>query len=123
MGIATKLFLGATLESGIDLVLELAQIERYLENLDWLITGEGKLDEQTLSGKTIQGLLNRTKSSQRKVAAFCGQSTLTAEQIESLGIDHIDSVAAYAHDLDDAINNTATYLEKLTINFLPRLSL
>ena len=45
MGIATKVFLNGDLISGITLMKELAQFEKHIRNTDWIITGEGKLDE------------------------------------------------------------------------------
>ena len=61
MGIAAKAFLKGELVSGITLMKELAQFDEKIKNADWIITGEGKLDEQTLSGKTIQGVIDSAK--------------------------------------------------------------
>ena len=47
MGAGAKLFLNATLVSGIEFVLEIANFSKKIENADWIITGEGKLDTQT----------------------------------------------------------------------------
>ncbi len=121
MGIAAQLFLGGVLESGIDLILELAQFDQHIEGLDWLITGEGKLDEQTLAGKTIHGLLKRVKDAQANIAVFCGQSTLTTSQTASMGIHYVDSIANHAQDLDAAMNNTSNLLKSLTLDFLAHL--
>ena len=58
MGIASKVFLNGDLQPGIQLIKHLAQFDTKLENVDWIITGEGKLDAQTMSGKTIQGVID-----------------------------------------------------------------
>ncbi len=121
MGIAAQLFLGGALESGIDLILELARIDRYTTDLDWLITGEGKFDNQTLSGKTIHGLLRHIKDTKSKIAVFCGQTTLEKEQTQLLGIDYVDSITNYASNFDDAMVNTLNYLKLMTLNFIPIL--
>lgn len=49
-------FLGAELKSGIDLVLDALQFEKQLDGVDLVITGEGRMDSQTLSGKGPFGL-------------------------------------------------------------------
>ncbi|WP_110670459.1 glycerate kinase [Salinicola halophilus] len=59
MGFAAKAFLGATLRPGIELVMEHARFDRYLEGADWVITGEGQLDGQSLAGKTPIGVARR----------------------------------------------------------------
>ncbi|MCL4131347.1 UNVERIFIED_CONTAM: hypothetical protein GTU68_008861 [Idotea baltica] len=72
MGIASKVFLNGTLERGIELIKNLAQFDAHIKNADWIITGEGKLDNQTLSGKTIAGVLLSAKAKKIKVAAVGG---------------------------------------------------
>ena len=72
MGIASKVFLKGALESGIQLIKNLANFDDKINQSDWVITGEGKLDLQTLSGKTITGILISAKAKKIKVAAFWG---------------------------------------------------
>ncbi len=55
LGAGLLAFCGATLSSGIDLVLDAVGFEAHLAGADLVITGEGRLDEQTLQGKTIAG--------------------------------------------------------------------
>merc|ERR1711974_534296 len=76
MGIASKLFLNGELQPGIELIKHLANFDSNIKNADWIITGEGNLDEQTFSGKTLQGVMSSAKIKQIKVAAFCGHSDL-----------------------------------------------
>ncbi|WP_110685912.1 glycerate kinase [Salinicola aestuarinus] len=59
MGFAAKVLLGATLRPGIELVMEHAGFDGYLDGADWVITGEGQLDGQSLSGKTPIGVARR----------------------------------------------------------------
>lgn len=56
MGFAALAFLGATLRPGIELVMEQVDFEQALERADLVITGEGRLDGQSLSGKTPIGV-------------------------------------------------------------------
>ena len=61
MGAGSIVFLKADLISGIDLVKDLIDFENRSKHADWIITGEGKLDHQTLSGKTIHGIIKTAK--------------------------------------------------------------
>jgi len=117
MGIAAKVFLNGDLISGIMLIKELAQFEKNIKNANWIITGEGKLDEQTLSGKTIQGVIDTAKQNGIKVAAFCGTLDLNEEQLKAFGISYKDAVMNYANNLDDAMINSADYVTKMAEEF------
>jgi len=75
LGFGLVAFCGASLSSGIDLVLDAVQFESHLEGADLVITGEGRLDEQTLQGKTISGVLRRAQSAGVPVVALAGAVT------------------------------------------------
>ena len=110
-------FLNGTLVSGIQLIKELADFEAALHGADWVITGEGKLDSQTLSGKTIAGVLESAKTQGVKVAALCGIIELSmAEQIES-GIDYCQSILKNFQSPQDAMDSSYENLKFATYNF------
>jgi glycerate kinase len=117
MGIATKLFLKGTLEPGIQLIKNIANFDAQIEGADWIITGEGKLDTQTMSGKTIQGVLTSAKTKNIKVAAFCGAIDLDGKNAEDFGIQYTDAVINYAKDLNDSMQNSKKYLNVLSKKF------
>ncbi|QXP64426.1 glycerate kinase [Polaribacter sp. HaHaR_3_91] len=117
MGIATQLFLNGTLEPGIQLIKNIANFDTQIEGADWIITGEGKLDTQTMSGKTIQGVLTSAIAKKIKVAAFCGAIDLDEKQPEDFGINYTDAVLNYAKDLEDSMKNSGEYLGLLSRKF------
>ena len=117
MGIATHLFLNGTLEPVIQLIKNIANFDTQIEGADWIITGEGKLDTQTMSGKTIQGVLTSATAKKIKVAAFCGAIDLDGKQPEDFGIQYTDAVINYARDLEDSMKNSAKYLNLLSRKF------
>lgn len=117
MGIGTMLFLNGNLMSGIELVKEIAQFDDKVKNSDWIITGEGKLDEQTLSGKTIQGVLDAAAQHNIKVAVLCGSIELNEKSLKRLGISYADSILNKSIDLADAIKNSFIYLLNISENF------
>ncbi|SNY95340.1 glycerate kinase [Flagellimonas pacifica] len=117
MGAGTKVFLNATLLSGIDLIKEIANFDNTIEGADWIITGEGQLDNQTLSGKTIVGVIQSAKARNIPVAAFCGSIDVSIEEIESMGLQYVTSILNGVGNLEDAKKNTSKNLEMASYNF------
>lgn len=78
--------LNAEIVSGIDFVLDAVGFDEELVNVSAVITGEGRLDEQTLQGKVIAGVMARCVSRGIPVYAVVGQCTLEQQQIEDLGL-------------------------------------
>lgn len=121
MGIASKVFLNGTLKRGIELIKNLAHFDEHIKNADWIITGEGKLDAQTLSGKTIAGVLSSAKAKKIKVAAFCGTIDLSENNLANLGITYTDAVINYSKNLDDAMKNSCKYVKEMAQKFTKTL--
>jgi glycerate kinase len=118
MGLAAKVFLNGALLPGIDLVKAMGNFDKHIKGADWIITGEGKLDKQTLSGKTIEGVLTSAKKAKVKVAAFCGTIDLNEASRAHLGLDYSDAILNYTDNIGDAMENSTHYLEKITNNFI-----
>ena len=72
MGAGLIAFLGAQMQSGIDLVLDLSGFDQAISGADWVWTGEGRIDAQTLHGKTTLGILRRCRAHAVPVLAFGG---------------------------------------------------
>ncbi|MBQ5738173.1 MAG: glycerate kinase [Alistipes sp.] len=72
MGYALMAFLRATLLSGIDLVLDMVDFDRRAASSDLIVTGEGRIDRQTLMGKAPSGVLSRSLKMGRDVIAVGG---------------------------------------------------
>lgn len=65
-------FFDAKIKSGIDTVLDAVNFDKVISDADLVITGEGKLDKTSFSGKVIGGILKRTKAAAVKSIAVCG---------------------------------------------------
>ena len=115
LGAGCILFLNATLNSGIDLIKNEANFDPLLKGADWIITGEGKLDEQTFSGKVIRGVLDSITD--QKIAVFCGLVDLEETRVKEMNIDYLSEVSEYATNIDDSIKNAGIYLEKAAEDF------
>ena len=78
--------LNAEIMSGIDCVLDAVGFEEELMNVNGVITGEGRLDEQTPQGKVIAGVMARCAPRGIPVYAVVGQCVLGQEEIDELGL-------------------------------------
>jgi glycerate kinase len=117
MGAGTAIFLNASLTSGIDLIMEMADFETQIKGADWILTGEGKLDGQTLSGKTINGVIRSAKKQHIPVAALCGAIDLSISEQEELGLDYAVSIVQGVTNLDQAMLSSQDNLVLATYNF------
>ena len=75
MGFGVCAFLGGKLKSGTDAVLDAIEFEKEAESANLIITGEGKLDRQSLSGKAVVGICRRAKKLGVPVIALTGAYT------------------------------------------------
>ncbi|MDO7170956.1 glycerate kinase [Mariniflexile sp. AS56] len=117
MGAGTSVFLNAELKSGIDLVKELVGFDAKIEGADFIITGEGQLDSQTLSGKTINGVITSAKKQNISAVAFCGSVSLSEVEANNFGISYTDAVINKAKNLEDAMQNSYAYLVDMAAKF------
>lgn len=78
--------LGAVQRSGADAVFELVGVDALLDQADVVVTGEGKLDAQTLHGKGPAEVARRACERGLSVAAVAGAITLSSEQLRDVGI-------------------------------------
>ena len=87
LGAGFMAFLDASMQSGIDLVLDTIRFDDTLNGADWVWTGEGRIDAQTLHGKTILGVLHRCRRQNVPVLAFGGSvDEAAADALVSAGL-------------------------------------
>lgn len=82
-------FLNATLTPGIEMVLDAIDFDAVISGADLVITGEGRIDSQTLGGKTPYGIMLRAKKQGIKVAAIGGSVGLDDASARAAGFDFI----------------------------------
>lgn len=112
LGFALVQFLNARMAPGIDLVLEAVQFNDLLVGADLVITGEGRIDGQSLSGKTPVGVARWAKRQNLPVVALCGSIGAGAEEIHAVGIDALFTVVPGVCTLDQAMADAAINLER-----------
>ena len=85
MGAGAAAFFGARLESGFDLVVASIELEDAIDGADLVLTGEGRLDEQSLMGKATIGVARLAARHGVPCLAVAGEVALSARQLEDAG--------------------------------------
>jgi len=117
VGGAAHVLLEGQLISGVELIKEIAHFDDAIADADWIITGEGKLDNQTLAGKTIAGILRAAQQKNIPVAALCGEVSISEEDSKTLGLNYFASISEDCHSLEEAILNAYPNLVESTKEF------
>ena len=109
MGFAFLTYTNATLESGIQIVLTETKLEELITTANVVVTGEGKLDGQTVLGKAPIGVAALAKKYQKKVLAFAGAVTLDAKECNQHGIDAFFPILRGVVTLKEAMNKEVAH--------------
>lgn len=110
MGAGCMTYLGATLKPGIQTIMEVSGFESALAKADFIITGEGRLDEQTLRGKLIKGITQRAQQQDIPVVALCGALQAEPEAIAQIGLKAAFSIQNRPVTLETALSETSSRL-------------
>ena len=113
VGFAAVAVLGARLEPGIELLLELLDFGRHLRGVELVIVGEGSLDRQSLHGKAPVGVARRAAAVGATVVAVCGVSELGPADLEQANIAAVYRLADLEPDPEISIRDAARLLEEL----------
>lgn len=108
LGFAFLTFTNAVLESGTKIVLEETRLEDYVKKADIVVTGEGRLDRQTVMGKAPIGVAEIAKKYNKKVIAFSGCVTEDAVICNEHGIDAFFPILRSVVSLSEAMNPETT---------------
>jgi glycerate 2-kinase len=118
LGAGVVAFLDGKLQSGIDLVLDVIGFEEAVRDAALVITGEGRIDSQTVHGKAPVGVAKRAKAvkSDVPVIAIAGSIGPDYEAVFEHGIDAVFSVVNGVVTLEEALANGAVNVEKTAEN-------
>ena len=106
LGFAFLAYTNAVLESGIKIILEETKLENYVKDADIVITGEGRLDGQTVFGKAPIGVAKIAKKYDKTVLAFAGAVTEDAVACNEHGIDAFFPILRRIQSLQEAMDPT-----------------
>ncbi|HDS5478793.1 glycerate kinase [Serratia liquefaciens] len=111
MGAALLGMLNARLRPGIEIVIETLQLEEALRDADLVITGEGRLDSQSIHGKTPIGVARVAKRFGLPVIGIAGSLSKDYQVVHQHGIDAAFSVLDRVVSLEEALAEAADNLE------------
>ncbi|MDF2946875.1 MAG: glycerate kinase [Bacillales bacterium] len=105
LGAGTLAFLNATLESGFEIISSLTRLEDHIKESDLVITGEGRIDSQTLNGKVIKGISDLCNKYTIPLIALGGSVELDNELLYKNGITAAFSITNSVMTLDTALKH------------------
>ena len=121
LGAALMAFLNGRLTSGIDLVIDAVRLADRLTGTDLCLTGEGKLDSQSASGKAVMGVGRLAKSMNIPVIVLAGTIGSGAEQVLAQGITQYHAITPESMSLPEAMKQAPRLLaqtaERVVRNF------
>lgn len=124
LGFAFHTFLQAELKPGIQIILDEIKLEEVLQNADLVITGEGRLDEQSMMGKALSGIAKLARKHHIPVLALAGCLGKNAHLCLDHGIDAYHSIMKENMSIEEAMqpivakNNLKEKTQQIMSNFL-----
>lgn len=110
LGWGLLVFTRAQLQSGIESILKLTGFEEKCKWADIVITGEGKIDSQSVCGKVIDGMAKITKKYNKPLVAIVGCIDDDYIEIYKAGVNTVEACVARPMDVEFAMKNTREYL-------------
>ncbi len=113
-----KLFLNARSTPGIDFIIRFTNLENQIQKATLVITGEGKIDDQTMSGKVVKGVASLSAKYKKNCIAFTGKCDLSDGKIKELGLQEIITLVDKGTSEQQAIKHAYSLLKQRVIQFL-----
>jgi len=110
LGAGLYAFLGARMESGIELVMRITGLEQRIKKADLVITGEGRLDRQTLYGKAVMGVIKMARKYRVPVICIAGSIMPEAKNLYRLGVRGLFSITTMPMSLQEAMRKSRSLL-------------
>ncbi len=114
LGAAFLAFFNSNMQRGVDIVLRLTEFTDKLEGADYVFTGEGSIDGQTVFGKTPYGVSKAAQAHNIPVIGFGGKVEKEADVLYQHGFQAIFCILSGVIDIETALKNGAINLENTT---------
>ena len=121
LGAALKVFLHATMQSGIETVLDLIGFDDLLDGADLVVTGEGRADAQSVCGKVIQGVALRARARGIPVYGLCGSLGDGAELLYDCGVTSLYSLVDENTSVEEAMANAEEVYYHAAVRMFSRI--
>lgn len=116
LGAALLAFMGAQLRPGIEIVADAVGLDAAIHDADLVITGEGRMDSQTINGKTPMGVAQIAKRYHKPVIGIAGSLATDVTVVHEKGIDAVFSVLCRVGSINDALFLAAENLRSTSRN-------
>jgi glycerate 2-kinase len=121
LGFALMAFLNARLERGVELIARECGLEKLLSGAWLCLTGEGKIDLQTLHGKTVAGVAEIARRCGVRVIAFGGAVDAdAAKQLGERGVE-VETIAPAGTPVEESMRSAARFLEVASCSAVQRV--
>ncbi|MBA7679575.1 Glycerate 3-kinase [subsurface metagenome] len=110
-------FMNAKLVSGIETIMAYSNLGDELRSADWIITGEGCFDRQSLRGKVVSGVAKIASQSNTRLAVLAGRIAVPQTEFGKLAISTAISCRTNGMPLDYALKNCRTLLRSAALKF------
>jgi glycerate kinase len=116
-------FMNGTLTSGLENVMECLNLSQEIEKADWVITGEGSFDHQSLCGKVVGVIAAESKKRNKKVGVIAGRVKLSEQACRQEGIE--TAIACAGADIDEnyAAKHAQELLYKAAERFIEKMEI
>ncbi|MDU1471130.1 MAG: glycerate kinase [Escherichia coli] len=121
MGAALMAFLNAELRSGIEIVTQALNLEEHILDCSLVVTGEGRLDSQSINGKVPVGVASVAKKYHKPVIGIAGSLTRDVGVVHQYGIDAVFSVLTSVTTLEEAFRGAADNIYRASRNIAATL--
>jgi len=118
LGAGLMAFLDAKLEKGIDFLMQTICFEERIKDADLIITGEGRMDEQTKYGKTVFGIIKAAKKQEIPVVGICGSIGDGVEELYAEGLSSVFSIVNRPMSLSESIEQAYELLTSTAENVI-----
>ncbi|CAH5980262.1 MAG: glycerate kinase [Citrobacter koseri] len=122
LGAALYAFCGAELRRGIEIVTDALHLEECVADADLVVTGEGRIDSQTIHGKVPVGVAKVAKRHNKPVIGIAGSLTADVGVVHQHGLDAVFSVIYTICTLDEALENAAENVRMAARNIAATLN-
>ncbi len=113
MGASLCSVLNAEIKSGVEEILNIVDYDKELTDADYVITGEGRIDEQSIDGKVVSGVISRAKEKNVPVIAIVGTIKGDLTPLFNAGLTAVFSIIDKPTDLDDIIARSPALYERV----------
>ncbi|HEY5916126.1 MAG TPA: glycerate kinase, partial [Chryseolinea sp.] len=106
-----KAFASIKIRRGMDFIAEFTSLEEKIRSADYVITGEGKVDSQTLAGKVVKGVADLAKKHKKPLIVIAGKNELDPQQLAQLGVTGLITLVTDELGEQEAIQRAAEVLK------------